>query len=147
MEDPMRISIEHVNRPYTKPGKRFWNAPTSHTSYDVHLTIQFTQEELALIKKHDLWQLPLIKSDIDFADALGGVYSEATATVKGILADCEWFSLKDVMEKQPFVQWFGTPGEANQYEQNLRNKILPTLKNAIDNASAPRPTGRQSFEL
>jgi hypothetical protein len=118
---------------------------TNQFSHNVALRMSFSQEALAIIKKFGLWSLPVYEAHTD----LSGMpdYYKLDESTRACLEQPVIHVLKTFMEHQPFVQYFYSSIAADHYEQKLKNEILPTIKHAIDSASASGQRKPETFEL
>jgi hypothetical protein len=146
----MRIAIERkvAERPTSASRLRF-SQPSPQVCHCVVLRMSFSQEALAIILRYGLRYLPLFDIPTDWMrEELGATYYEASASSRALLDQPVTVTLKDVMQTQPYVYAFDTPMEADQFEQRLKNEILPKIKNSIDSAVASgERKSSETFEL
>lgn len=138
----MKVKIEHVEK---KQGMVF-----KKTHYGVALTVEFNDEEKAIIEERKLRDVAVLErgtpSDID-ADkhAERGLGKKIlTAAIKG--RDANHFDLTiSRLLRGTDTYHFLTPIEAKNYEGHLKNEALPDLKGYLEgNAESG---GSDTFEL
>lgn len=145
----MKITIVH-RRDRRKEYKYFFfglfkSVVETEPIYCVDTTIEFSEEERAIIATYDLWDTPLYthrSSPTKYEQE----YYRDTPDFLSLLASSYTSTVKSIMEKPVFTICFPTPAQANAYEEQLRTDILPKLKQLIQSNSAPTPESK-SFEL
>jgi hypothetical protein len=143
----MRIEIERtVGRLSTSELKMTrLKSPVYH---QVLLRMSLSQEALAIINRYDLWSVPILEISPDrLLRELGKVYSEASESNRALFERPIIYTLRSFVENQPFAQTFDTSMEADHFERRLKDEILPTIKHAIESASASGQRKAEPFEL
>jgi hypothetical protein len=107
----MRVTIEHIApRGFFSDGK-----------HRVKVTVIFSEQALAIIKARSLWKSVVFDNSADFyknfADSDGHVSGNS-------------YTIKD-LAKGGAIKMCHTAGEAQAFENELREKILPDLKQYI----------------
>lgn len=147
----MRVTIDHTCAQRQEETRGFWEAifATRRTinEYCVSLRIELSEEERAILTAHQLWDVRILTRPFYIpADILRKhpiLQSEAGSPIHFEIKDLVGAGAKDGM----FHQTFPTPVDAANFEVELRNDILPQLKNYIE---ASRDAGRrpsQTFDL
>ena len=112
------------------------------TSYRVVLTVDFSETELAIIRQHNLGtkliyerHMPkleefYIKSNLPYNDS--AIYYR--------------ISIDRLIKEKPIPIAFDTPIEANNFERELKDDLLPALKGYIEGNTTQGPK-TETFEL
>ena len=127
----MRVTIEHKERKEGLLRRR--------TIYEVHLTVEFSPEEQAVLNRTDIGELLILKRALPLL-------------VRGKLDPDDDRKLIRKFDLTPNSLMRGTdrydfesPGEAKHYDQQLREQLIK-LKQLID-ANTTAPSGATTFEL
>ena len=116
----MKVTINHEEQ---QVGLLF-----KKTRYHMRATVVFDDQELALIKKHDLWEFPLVHIDTDASSGIAmGV------NVKGA-------------HKGGAIFWSSELGEIKNCERELKAQLVE-LKEIFEGAASHNPSKSESFEL
>lgn len=125
----MRVTIEHKQSTSGLIRKK--------TFYEVHTTIQFTQEEQATIRTRKLGNTTVMER----MPGPNTSFYQKDFTMMG-----DFFDLKiDGLLKSTDVYASATPLDAKQYDENLKN-ALRTLKGYLEGNAEP-VSGSTTFEL
>jgi hypothetical protein len=125
----MKITIEHeTNKIERKPKGilAFAKSSTFETYYKVKMLVELSQEERAILAKNDLWDTvvgtkTILISDSDIADP----------SLRDYLREPLPMAIKNYVDAKGYFHDFATSVEARAYEQILKTKILPQIKEYI----------------
>ncbi len=138
----MQVSIKNVEK---KKGM-----VRSKKFYGVELTVNFSQEELAIIKERNLAKTIIVERDRSVEQGerstteIGVVTGLAKAALKGTHTLTDHLTLAGLLKNPTDTHFFTKPSDAKEYVEDVKNG-LTDLKGYIEgNAEVG---GDESFEL
>jgi hypothetical protein len=125
-----------------------FSKPRTINEYVVSLKIELTEEERAIITAHQLWDVQILTRPLYVpADLMHKVPAE----LLGRVGQPVRYQIKDLVGAKAkdgmFHQTFLTPVDAANFEAELKNDILPSLKNYIEASRSGIGQSSQTFEL
>jgi hypothetical protein len=130
----MKVSLEQKALNYTEKGKGFFAKPTPRIAYQVLLTVDFSEEELSIIRTRDFGEMSIYESPPHYYDGIDTPFTLVRVTVNKLI------------NERPYLRGFDTVLEAKQWAEALQEELLPNLKRYLV-VSAEVATGTTSFEL
>jgi hypothetical protein len=126
---------------------KLFSTPRTINEYVVSLKIELSEEERAILTTHQLWDVRVLTRPFFVpADQLTK-YPELASQVGSLMH----YEIKDLMgagaKDGMFHQTFQTPVDAVNFEAELRDDILPKLKNYIEASRDGGTPSSRTFEL
>ena len=111
------------------------------TSYIVQAVVEFSETEIAIVRKSNLGNTVLYHEHFD---TLEEFYKSRDIPYKDEVVN--FYLTIDKLIAEPFQRGFDTPLQANQFENKLKSDILPTLKSFIQENIEARDSAEAKSE-
>ncbi len=135
----MRVTINRREQQNKEKTGLFSSKTT--TAYIVQAVVEFSETEIAIIRKTNLGNSVLYHEHFD---NLENYYKSHDMPYKDEAVN--FYLTVDKLIKEPFQRGFPTPIEANEFERKLKTDILPALKACIQESASAEPKS-ETFEL
>jgi hypothetical protein len=136
----MKIQIDNKRYERDSFQKGFFRKPQKIVEYQVRCSIEFSEEERAILTTYGLWDT-VVYTDYMTFDADMKAANPGLEYAEG---DVPW-SIKAFAEG--LGKQFTNPSEANAFVEQLKSQILPGVKKCIDDAKRTGQGASTTFEL
>jgi hypothetical protein len=158
MEETVKIRIDQSQQTVEATKKFFGRGKPATTHYFVHLKVELTNEEKAIIHQYNLGEVVIdeytdtsvINPLIDEYNATPPFDEKKRASLKykiDLFSDPIKLTLSQFVAQEGFNRNFSSLREATDYAQQLKTKILPQIKQTIEHYSVTGGKSSDTFEL